>query len=314
MSNDNPRRESPTALPKSIEWPTVGLFGVIHALWLVTTYWSAQLPWPVLVGMGGWIVAWHGSLQHEVIHGHPTPWRRLNVLLASAPLSLWLPLEVYRQSHLEHHAAEVLTDPAHDPETRYLPPGAGLAYEVRRRLAGLQGPLLGRLLLGPIVEIGGFLASQFRRLLRGDRAARRAWTLHTVSLAPVALWLHFVCHLSLIRYGLCFVYPATALTLLRSFAEHRNAPTPSTSVAVVERAPILGLLFLNNNLHAAHHAWPAAPWYKLARLYDHHRGALLAANGGLVYAGYADVVRRFLFRAHDRVVYASSPAGTRQAA
>jgi fatty acid desaturase len=317
MSNDSQRHKRVAAISKSvesIEWPTIGLFILIHGLWLATTFWWVRLPWPALAVAGGWIVAWHGSLQHEVIHGHPTPWRRLNAALASAPLSLWMPLGLYRRSHLDHHAAEVLTDPVHDPESRYLTRGAGLGYEVRKRLASLQAPLLGRLLLGPVVEIAAFLASQIRALLGGDRVVRRAWVLHAISLAPVILWLHFVCHLSLARYGVCFVYPGTALTLLRSYAEHRSAPTPSIRVAVVERAPMLGLLFLNNNLHAAHHAWPGAPWYELAGLYHRHRTALLAANGGLVYDGYTDVVRRFLFRAHDQITYDPSPEGAGQQA
>jgi fatty acid desaturase len=104
--------------------------------------------------------------------------------------------------------------------------------------------------------------------------------------------------MSLLRYVLCFVYPGVALSLLRSFAEHRADPDPARRVAVVERAPLLGLLFLNNNLHAAHHAWPGAPWFRLSGLYAAHRERLL---GGLVYDGYADVVRRFLLRPHDQI-------------
>ena len=32
---------------------------------------------------------------------------------------------------------------------------------------------------------------------------------------------------------------------------------------VVEACPLLALLYLNNNLHAAHHRWPRLPWYQL---------------------------------------------------
>ncbi len=69
---------------------------------------------------------------------------------------------------------------------------------------------------------------------------------------------------------------------------------------MVEGAPILGLLFLNNNLHAAHHDHPGVAWHRLPAFYQRNRERLLRDNGGLVYAGYSDVFRRFLFRPHDR--------------
>jgi len=273
----------------------------VYGSWAVVTFESARLPTLLLVALGGWIVAWHGSLQHEVIHGHPTPWRRVNRALAMAPLSFWLPFERYRQNHLAHHATEALTDPDHDPESRYVRPGEGAMRALERVLAHAQTTLLGRLILGPPVEIARFLLSDARALMRGERGVLRAWVLQGLLLAPLLLWLHFACHISLLRYALCFVYPGVALSLLRSFAEHRADADPAHRVAVVERAPVFGLLFLNNNLHAVHHAWPAAPWFRLSGLYATHRERLLAGNGGLVYDGYADVVRRFLVRPHDRI-------------
>jgi fatty acid desaturase len=294
---DGPAAASP------IEWPTIGLAVAIYGAWLSATFWHDRIPLPALILAGGWITAWQGSLQHEIIHGHPTPWKGVNTALGAAPLSLWLPFLAYRQSHLAHHATERLTDPAHDPESRYLRPGAGPGHTVKRASAHVQGPLLGRLALGPIIQIPGFLIAQTRAAIRNEPGVRASWAIHALTLPPILLWLHFACHLSLARYGLCFVYPGASLSLLRSFAEHRADPTPAQRVAVVERAPLFGLLFLNNNLHAAHHAWPGAPWFRLRRLYADNRARLLSANGGLVYDGYREVARRFLFRAHDRIDY-----------
>lgn len=42
---------------------------------------------------------------------------------------------------------------------------------------------------------------------------------------------------------------------------------------------------------------------RAAGLYARHRSALLAANGGLVYRGYGEVFRRFLFAPHDAVIH-----------
>ena len=53
-----------------------------------------------------------------------------------------------------------------------------------------------------------------------------------------------------------------ALTLLRSFAEHRWSPEGTRS-AVVRSGPVMALLFLNNNLHFTHHERPGEPWYRL---------------------------------------------------
>ncbi len=44
---------------------------------------------------------------------------------------------------------------------------------------------------------------------------------------------------------------------------------------------------------------PAVAWYRLPALYRAQRAALVARNGGLVYAGYRDIARRFLVSAHD---------------
>jgi fatty acid desaturase len=162
-----------------------------------------------------------------------------------------------------------------------------------------QATLAGRLIVGPVVEIAGFLIGEADRLRDDAPDARRDWAGHVLASAAVLAWLHFVCQLNLATYLLAFVLPGAALTLVRSFAEHRA----DGRVAVVERAPLFGLLFLNNNLHAAHHAWPGLPWWRLPTRYRQHREALLAANGGLVYAGYGEVFRRFLFRPHDVLLH-----------
>jgi fatty acid desaturase len=83
---------------------------------------------------------------------------------------------------------------------------------------------------------------------------------------------------------------------LRSFAEHRAAGRPAARIATVERAPILGLLFLFNNLHAVHHRWPSLAWYRIPARYRAYRGQLAAE--GEVYAGYFAVARRYLLTQH----------------
>ena len=304
-----PTVDRPETAAREIETPTLVLALAIYAGWLAVTAFHAAIPTPILVALGGWLVAWHGSLQHEIIHGHPTPWRRLNQAIAFAPLSLWLPFEIYRGSHLAHHATEHLTDPEHDPESRYLS-ATGAVSPLKRVLAHAKASLLGRIVLGPLIEIAGFLAHEARLLIAGREDRRLIWAAHAAGVAAIVFWLRLN-DLSLGRYLLCFVYPGAALSLIRSFAEHHADQDPARRVAVVERAPILGLLFLNNNLHAAHHDRPGLAWYALPRFYARERARLISANGGLVYDGYAEVARRYLLRPRDAVDYPGPVAEAR---
>src|SRR5205085_2494810 len=114
----------------------------IYAGWFALTYAHRLLPWPVLAALGGFVLAWHGSLQHETIHGHPAgaTW------LGRPPLSLWLPYAIYRETHRRHHATEHLADPEHDPEALACPREEWARMGPRARaLYAVQTTALGRL-------------------------------------------------------------------------------------------------------------------------------------------------------------------------
>lgn len=285
-----------------VEWPTIALAVVIHGGWLAATSWHATLPAWLLAVVGGWIIAWHGSLQHETIHGHPTRDARINGAIGGMPLSLWLPYRIYRRTHLDHHATPDITDPVSDPESRYMAAPTGRTGTFRLAIAHAQATLAGRLLLGPPITIASFLLAQARRATQSPVATVVDWAPHVLGVTAILGWLHWV-GFGWGQYLMLFVYPGTALTLLRSFAEHRAATAPGERVAIVERAGVLGLLFLNNNLHAAHHRAPGLPWYRLPAYHARHQATILAGNGGLVYDGYATIVRRYLLRPHDDVVH-----------
>jgi fatty acid desaturase len=295
QSNNEELNTSP-----QIEWPTLALSALIYSGWIAATFWSGRIPMPWLAVIGGILIAWHNSLQHEIIHGHPTPWRRLNTAIGLPPLSLWLPFPVYRDSHLAHHASHDLTHPDADPESRYLD-ASNHASRIALFVARLQSTLLGRMAFGPFFEVIRFGASQLRRLRDDAPGARRVWLGHLALVSLVVAWLQWVCHFGLLEYLACFVYPGAALSLIRSFAEHRAHPQVERRVAVVEQAPLFGLLFLNNNLHAAHHANPGLAWWRLPAFYRARRSALIEANGGLIYRGYREVFARYFLRPHDQI-------------
>jgi fatty acid desaturase len=114
--------------------------------------------------------------------------------------------------------------------------------------------------------------------------------------------------MDLVSYVLVFVYPGTAILLIRSFAEHRAEFGVTERTAIVENSWILGPLFLFNSLHSAHHTVPGLAWYDLPRWYKENRERLVQQNGGLVYNSYFDVARRYLFTPHDQVEHPFSRA------
>jgi len=282
-------------VPLSVEWPTLLLALVIYGGWLAITAWHALLPWPLLLALGAWLIAWQGSLQHEVIHGHPTRQRWLNDAIGFVPLSLWLPYTIYRRDHVAHHATDLLTDPFDDTESNYLPRHGGMAH----LCAVLEATLLGRMLFGPPIRLARFWLGELRRLARDPGGVAWDWLPHLAGVALVLWWLDHV-GLPLRTYLLCFVWPGTSLLLIRSFAEHRASADPAARTAIVEDFGPLGLLFLYNNLHVWHHGRPAAPWYALPAL---HRAAPEAFAQAPRYAGYGEVFARFAFRAHDALVH-----------
>jgi len=284
----------------AVEWPTLTLVIGVYAAFAALTFFHARLPLFAVSAGGAVLIALHSSLQHELIHGHPTRWRRLNRALALPPLSLWLPFDSYRIAHLVHHRDERLTDPLDDPESYYWTEADWQRLHPLGRLAvRLQATLAGRMLIGPFWNVGRFLAAEVRAVIADRGPARRIWRGHLLHLAPLVIWIVFVAGMDPLFYVFGIVYPGTAILLIRSFAEHKAERAVVHRTAIVERSLILGPLFLFNNLHAAHHAVPMLAWYRIPVWYRRNRTALVDANGGLVYRGYADVFRRYLFRTHD---------------
>ncbi len=273
---------------------------VIYSGFGLATWFHSVLPWWLLAAVGGALIAWHGSLQHEAVHGQLARRRWLNDLPALPPLALWLPFPLYRAAHRAHHQVEILTEPWRDPESFYVDRATWqhLPQLVRLTLR-THNTLLGRLLLGPFLVIGQFFWAEGRALAAGDRRHLAIWLWHLPAAALVALWVSVVCGLPLWQYLLTFVLPGASLTLVRSFAEHKAARTDFERTALVETGWFFSLLFLNNNLHLAHHKRPDLPWHALPAYYRAERRELLEENGGLIYRGYREILRRFLLQPVD---------------
>ncbi len=148
------------------EWPTWLLIACLYGGWALLASQYERWGWPVLAGLVPF-ASLYMSLQHELIHGHPTRWPRFNAMLGYLPLAVWYPYPLYRDSHLRHHLDEQLTYPGLDPESRYVSlsewPRLG---SWRRRWLCLDKTLLGRATLGPLLALAAMARLEGSRLRR----------------------------------------------------------------------------------------------------------------------------------------------------
>ncbi len=283
------QRPAPARRAARLEWPTLGLIAVIYGAWLtVVLHWRELGPWlgtPMLIVLS----AWYMSLQHELIHGHPTPWAKLNACFGQAPLAVWYPYAIYRDSHLAHHNDATLTLPGIDPETYYLgrdaQAGAG-AWRLRLRRWHNTAP--GRLLLGPALGWGHTLSTSWRA---GGRRAALTWTWHALLLGAL-LALVRRAGIDPLYYVLAIAYPALSLTMVRSLFEHRAAPAAHARSVLNEAAWPWRLLFLNLNYHLVHHLHPGLPWFRLRSAYLARRAYYQAHADGFIERGYLPLLWR----------------------
>jgi fatty acid desaturase len=281
-----------------LDIPTIGVALAVYGGFILLTCFFRSMPLVAAAPLGALLLTWYGSLQHETIHDHPTASRRLNAMLASLPLSLWIPYGIYRATHLQHHrhGGRHLTEVLRDPESFYLRPGILSEVGIIGRALHLANrTLAGRLILGPAIAAAKFWASEARMILAGDRRRMVIWARHVPAVAMVLLWTVGVCRIPVLVYAALVVYPSISLSQLRSFAEHRAHAESHLRTTTVEAGPAWSLIFLNNNLHIAHHAHPKLPWYELPRVWRQMRAA--ATESGLVFqGGYRQLFKDYLVR------------------
>lgn len=280
-----------------IEWPTLGLIGLVYGIWAVALVW---LPVWGAIPVLALVIALHSSLCHEALHGHPTATAWLNAALVFPALGLCVPYLRFKDTHLAHHQDSRLTDPYDDPESNYLDPAVWRALpRWRQILHRINNTLAGRLLLGPIMGQIGFMAADFRLIRGGDMRVLWEWLLHIpavavvifcVAVSPLPLWAYLIA-----------VYAAMAILRIRTFLEHQAHEKARGRTVIIEDRGPLAFLFLNNNLHVVHHIHPRVPWYGLPRLYRQNANRYLRQNEGYRYRSYAEIFRRYFLTAKDPV-------------
>jgi len=287
------------------DWPTLAAIAAFWVSLASVILWWRDLPTFMTVVVLALLGCFYMSLQHEVIHGHPTRWRRVNWLLVAAPLGLLLPFERYRAHHAAHHRSE-LTDPLDDPESFYVSSAAWQrAGTVRRAVLIANRSMAFRLFVWPLIAAPRTAIAELR-LARRDRDIAIAWAMHVVGALGVVVVVRQL-GMPLWIYALGFVYGGSSLTMLRSFVEHFAAAEGPRS-AVVRSNWFFGLLFLNNNLHYAHHQLPGAAWFRLPELSRTLDAEAVVADSAGAYRGYLQIARRHFLRPfHQPVNPLSTP-------
>ena len=286
-----------------IEWPTWFIWALIWVAWvlLVSTYGSipSWISTPLLVVL----VAWYMSFQHELTHGHPTRNETLNRLIGLPPLAIWYPFDTYKADHLKHHDDAHLTEPGVDTESNYVTPQQAASLSATALwLYKSQRTVLGRLLIGPAIVVVSLGTRIARALMAGQWGILKIWAVH-LPLVALLLWLlERYTRISAWHYCFGIAYPALGLAMLRSLYEHRPGELPAHRTVINEASAPWRLLYLNNNYHVVHHAYPQVPWYRIPALYTADRAAWQATNGGFVLPGYLYLIRNFAWRTVDNPV------------
>jgi fatty acid desaturase len=296
-----------------VEWPTIAMIGLCYGGWLV----AGLAIWPhypvaalMLMGLS---CALHSSLQHEVLHGHPTNKAWLNeVLIGALPLAPAYPFRRFKVLHLRHHHDERLTDPYDDPESYYVDgrDWADISTPLRMLLIA-NNTMIGRIMIGPFLMVFSFLAKEIKLILQGDSKVALAWLLHGAGLLLLAGTMHLAFGLPFWLYTITSGYIGMSIISVRTYCEHQAADAFNHRTVIVERSA-LSWLFLNNNLHLVHHKAPGLAWYQLPQLMREKREEWLAMNNGYVFGGYFDILKQYAFRPKEPVVHPRS-TGLRQA-
>ena len=297
----------PTCQARSVEWVTMGLFFMCLLVWAVALFWVTNFAVWLAVPFIVFSLVLHGSLTHEVCHGHPLPSRRASEALVHINPGLAVPFLRFRDTHLAHHNDAVLTDPYDDPESNYLDPARWIEMPRWLQIVRLMNnTLAGRMVIGPILGQISFMASDWQAIRGGDMQVLRGWLWHIPG-AVLVVWLVWVSPMSFAVYCLC-AYIALSILKIRTFLEHQAHDHARGRTVIIEDQGVFAFLFLNNNLHVVHHMHPAVPWYQLPKLYWQNRDRYVSRNDGYVFRSYGAIFQRFFMRAKDPVPHPLWPS------
>ena len=290
-----------------VEWPTLLVMISTYLVLGLATTWLTRMSLPIAILVTAIAIAQFSSLQHEVLHGHPFRSRWLSEAAVFPGATIYIPYLRFKETHLAHHHDPILTDPYDDPESNFVDPRVWARLpKITKILLKANNTLLGRIVLGPAVSIWSFVGGDLKAILRGNLSILRAWTLHGFGVALIWFWLFAMNGMPIWAY-LFSAYLGFGLLKIRTFLEHRAHDLARARSVVIADQGFFALLFLNNNFHSVHHSHPGLAWYSLPKLFAQNKEHFLARNDGYFFDTYAQVFRRYLFRAKDTVAHPLLP-------
>ena len=298
-SDDSPQN---TLLRERAEWRTLLVVVAVYGLTVLTVLrYEVLTPW-LAIPMLGVLGAWHLSMQHEVLHGHPFKNQFLNDVLGGIPVTLWIPYLAFKKDHHEHHLSD-LTNPALDNESYYVSQEQwDKAGKIRRAAWTANRTILFRMFVWTIVSTITYVLTVLKRAVRNEKSDRLAVALHVVGLVFV-VYLVSLSSMPLWQFALGTTYGGRILNAIRPFPEHKYQSGVETRTAMIMAGRFMSLLMLNNNLHVAHHDEPGVPWYRYDNLMQRVNAVQRARDAGVLYeGGYAEIFRRFSFTPVDSPV------------
>ena len=298
-SDDSP---SSALLRERAEWRTLLVVFAVYGFTALTVMrYEVLTPW-LAIPMLGVLGAWHLSMQHEVLHGHPFKNQFLNDVLGGIPVTLWIPYLAFKKDHHEHHLSD-LTNPALDNESYYVSQEQwDKAGKIRRAAWTANRTILFRMFVWTIVSTITYVLSVLKRAVRGEKGDRLAVALHVVGMVFV-VYLVSLSSMPLWQFALGTTYGGRILNAIRPFPEHKYQSGVETRTAMIMAGRFMSLLMLNNNLHVAHHDEPGVPWYRYDKLIQRVNAVQRARDAGVLYeGGYAEIFRRFSFTPVDSPV------------
>jgi len=302
MSTSNLEKQPPEKQWQSKQWleeaPTIFLLLLCYAAYVVITVYTTSIGPSAALVLLTLVLVLHSSLQHEFLHGHPTPNQVFNDFLVSPAPGL-----LVRDTHLDHHRNELLTDPYDDPESNFIDP---LVWNQlpgwRQTIARYNSTLLGRIIIGPLVGMFSFYRNDISKIRNGERRVAYSYLHHLVWIAPVLAWHLTMSSMPTWAYLLA-AYLAMSILKIRTFLEHTASErVAERSVLIEDRGP-LAFLFLNNNYHAVHHAHPGIVWHQLPARFNERKDLFLNRNGGYWFRSYWSVFKLYLFKRKDSVAH-----------
>ncbi len=283
------------------EWITVVTLIGCYCTFAIATAYLPLLSLPAAMFVTSIVIALHSSLQHEMLHGHPTRNKMFNELLVFPTIGLLVPYGRFRDLHIAHHQDEILTDPYDDPESNFFDPKIWSEIHAWRQwIYRINNTLLGRIILGPALSIVCLIGGDIRSILRGEQGVLKSWILHALGLIPVVWWLTNIATLPLWVYFIA-AYFGFGWLKIRTYLEHRAFDEASGRTVIIEDRGPLALLFLNNNYHIVHHTHPGEAWYNMQKIYYADPERYQKLNNGYIYRNYAEIFWKYLLRAKDPV-------------